>query len=136
MASNVGGSGVPSSDEIKLDTPVTTVIQQRPRPDAVGHYEDWLKEMTEAIGARPAQAAVVVIHDGPREAPPPPREEHVVVRRGYSWNAGHYEWRHHRYVWVHGRPLRERRGYDWVPGHWQHHEDHYDWYRGEWHPHR
>ena len=45
MAYNVGGSRVPSSDEIKLDTPVTTVIQQRPRPDAVGHYEDWLKEI-------------------------------------------------------------------------------------------
>jgi len=75
-----------------------------------------------SAGARPAEAAVVVIHDGPREAPPPPREERVIVRPGYSWNAGHYEWRHHRYVWVHGRHIRERRGYDW--------------YRGEWHPHR
>jgi antibiotic biosynthesis monooxygenase (ABM) superfamily enzyme len=32
-------------DAIKLDTPVTTVIRQRPRSDAVGRYEDWLKEI-------------------------------------------------------------------------------------------
>jgi uncharacterized protein len=32
-------------DEIALATPVTTVIQQRPRPDAVGRYEEWLKEI-------------------------------------------------------------------------------------------
>ena len=32
-------------DAIVLETPVTTVIQQRPKPDAVGRYEDWLKEI-------------------------------------------------------------------------------------------
>ena len=32
-------------DEIKLEMPVTTVIRQRPRPDAVAHYEAWLKEI-------------------------------------------------------------------------------------------
>lgn len=89
-----------------------------------------------SIGASTANAAVVVIHDGPRAAPPHPREERVIVRRGYVWSGGHYEWRHHRYVWVRGHHLRERPGYDWVPGHWEHHEGHYDWYRGEWHPHR
>jgi uncharacterized protein len=30
---------------IALETPVTTVIQQRPKPDAAGRYEDWLKEI-------------------------------------------------------------------------------------------
>ena len=29
-----------------LDAPVTTVIHHRPRVDAVGRYEDWLKEIT------------------------------------------------------------------------------------------
>ena len=87
------------------------------------------------IGARPAQAAVVVIHGGPDE-PPPPREERVVVRRGYAWQGGHYEWRHRRYVWVRGHHVRERRGHDWAPGRWERHDDHYDWHRGEWHPHR
>jgi antibiotic biosynthesis monooxygenase (ABM) superfamily enzyme len=28
-----------------LDTPVTTVIHHRPLADAVGRYEDWLKEI-------------------------------------------------------------------------------------------
>lgn len=32
-------------DEIELETPVTTVILQRPKPDAVQQYEDWLKEI-------------------------------------------------------------------------------------------
>lgn len=32
-------------DEITLDTPVTTVIRQRPLPDAAGRYEAWLKEI-------------------------------------------------------------------------------------------
>ena len=32
-------------DEIALETPVTTVIRQRPKPDAVQRYEDWLKEI-------------------------------------------------------------------------------------------
>lgn len=32
-------------DEIPLETPVTTVIQQRPKPDATSRYEDWLKEI-------------------------------------------------------------------------------------------
>src|SRR5689334_23710395 len=35
----------PSPDEIALETPVTTVIQQRPKRDAVQRYEDWLKEI-------------------------------------------------------------------------------------------
>jgi antibiotic biosynthesis monooxygenase (ABM) superfamily enzyme len=35
----------PASDEIKLESPVTTVIRQRPRPDAVPRYEAWLKEI-------------------------------------------------------------------------------------------
>jgi hypothetical protein len=88
-----------------------------------------------SIGAQPAQAAVIVIHGGP-DAPPPPREERVVVRRGYAWQPGHWEWRHHRYVWVRGHHVRERRGHDWAPGRWERHDDHYDWHRGEWHPHR
>jgi uncharacterized protein len=35
-----------SLDEVKLDTPVTTVIRQQPRPEAVARYEEWLKEIT------------------------------------------------------------------------------------------
>ena len=35
-----------SDDEIRLETPVTTVIRQKPRPEAVARYEEWLKEIT------------------------------------------------------------------------------------------
>jgi hypothetical protein len=84
-----------------------------------------------------ATAAVVVIHDGPRDAPPSPREEHYRPRRGYVWTGGRWEWRHHhRYVWSRGHYARERRGYEYAPGRWDRHEDHYDWHDGEWHPRR
>lgn len=35
----------PSTDDIALDTPVTTVIRQQPKADAVARYEDWLKRV-------------------------------------------------------------------------------------------
>jgi uncharacterized protein len=45
MSSPGKTSDTKSDDEIKLETPVTVVIQQHPRPDEVGRYEDWLKEI-------------------------------------------------------------------------------------------
>jgi len=33
-------------DEIALESPVTTVIQQRPKPDAIDRYEAWVKKIT------------------------------------------------------------------------------------------
>jgi uncharacterized protein len=45
MSSFDSKSAIKSDDEIKLETPVTTVIHQRPRPGAVSRYEDWLKEI-------------------------------------------------------------------------------------------
>lgn len=36
---------VHDTKEIKVDTPVTTVIRQRPKPGAASQYEDWLKEI-------------------------------------------------------------------------------------------
>jgi antibiotic biosynthesis monooxygenase (ABM) superfamily enzyme len=35
-------------ENVPLETPVTTVIQQRPKPDATSRYEGWLKEITPA----------------------------------------------------------------------------------------
>jgi WXXGXW repeat (2 copies) len=83
-----------------------------------------------------ASAAVVIVHDGPHDAPPPMREEHYGPRRGYVYTGGHHAWRHHRYVWSRGRYVHERPGYDYAPGRWDRHEDHYDWHDGEWHAHR
>ena len=40
-----GAQPLGDRDAIALETPVTTVIQQRPKPDAVARYEDWLKEI-------------------------------------------------------------------------------------------
>ena len=34
-----------TKDEIKFETPVTTVIRQRPLSDAVARYEAWLKQI-------------------------------------------------------------------------------------------
>jgi hypothetical protein len=47
---------------------------------------------------------VVVRDDGSVPPPPPPAEE-IRPFRPYptaEWVPGHYEWRHHRWVWMHG----------------------------------
>jgi hypothetical protein len=89
-----------------------------------------------AFAAPGAQAAVVILHNGPRDAPPPIVEEHPAPRRGYVWVGGHHRWHRHHYRWTRGHYVRERRGYEYAPGRWEHHDDHYDWYDGEWHPRR
>jgi hypothetical protein len=83
-----------------------------------------------------AHAAVVIVHDGPHEAPPPERQEHYGPRRGYIWVGGHHAYRHHHYRWSRGHYEHDRDGYEYAPGRWDRHEDHYDWHDGEWHPHR
>jgi len=83
-----------------------------------------------------AEAAVVIIRHGPREAPPPLIEEHPAPRRGYVWVGGHHAYRHRRYHWMPGHYVRERPRAEYVPGHWDRHDDHYDWYDGGWHPRR
>lgn len=45
MVSDDAKAPAPQGDDLELDTPVTTVIRQRPRPDAVDRYENWLKEI-------------------------------------------------------------------------------------------
>ena len=45
MVSDDAKAPAPRGDDLKLDTPVTTVIRQPPRPDAVDRYENWLKEI-------------------------------------------------------------------------------------------
>jgi quinol monooxygenase YgiN len=57
---------VPDRDGIALQTPVTTVIQQRPKPEAVGRYEDWLKEIIPVAQQFAGHRGVNVIrpHDG------------------------------------------------------------------------
>ena len=49
-------------------------------------------------------------HGGPIEAPPPPREEKMVVRAGFEWLPGRWDWRGNAAGIAHGRvgqPLGE-----------------------------
>lgn len=73
-----------------------------------------------AIGTPSAQARTFV-DIGINVTPPPPRYERVVVRPGYTWTPGYYNWdgRYRRYVWVGGYYVANRRGHHWVPAHWQ-----------------
>jgi hypothetical protein len=87
-------------------------------------------------GVPAAEAAVVIIHHGPRDAPPAIIEERPAPRPGYVWVGGRHRWRHNRYVWTRGHYVRERRGYDYAPGRWDRHDDHFDWHDGGWRPHR
>ena len=62
----------------------------------------------------PATADVVV-----RFAPPADRYEVAPApRRGYVWEAGHYQYRNGRYVWVAGHWERARPGYVHVQPRW------------------
>jgi hypothetical protein len=77
----------------------------------------------------PAGAADIYV----RIAPPPPRQEVVpVVRPGWVWVPGYWNWNGRRYVWVNGHRVRGRHGSHWVPDRWS--EDHGRWRRerGHW----
>lgn len=64
--------------------------------------------------ATPAAADIYV-----RIAPPAPRHEMVpVVRQGWEWAPGYWNWNGHRYVWVKGHRVRAQRGSHWVPHRW------------------
>ncbi|MBS0574934.1 MAG: YXWGXW repeat-containing protein [Proteobacteria bacterium] len=69
----------------------------------------------------PSAQARTFVDIGINVAPPPPRYERVVVRPGYVWVPGHYNWdgRYRRYVWVGGYYVADRHGHRWVPAHWQ-----------------
>ena len=67
--------------------------------------------------APPAEARTF-IDVGINVAPPAPRFERVVVRPGYVWTPGYWQWRGNQYVWVGGYYLRERPAFVWVPHHW------------------
>ena len=80
------------------------------------------------MGITPATADIYV-----RVGPPPPRHEVVpVVRPGWAWQPGYWNWNGHRYVWTNGHRVRAHRGAHWVPHRWQ--QDHGRWRmdRGHW----
>ncbi|HEY3801708.1 MAG TPA: IPT/TIG domain-containing protein [Kofleriaceae bacterium] len=70
--------------------------------------------------------------NGPTEAPPPPREEHMPPRPGFEWVPGRWDWRGHKYQWVPGRYEKEHAGQHWHAGHWDHAATGYVWTEGAW----
>ena len=57
---------------------------------------------------------------GPREAPPPPREERVAAKgRGWVWIQGNWDWRGGRWEWTAGRWEKVRRGKRWRANTWE-----------------
>ena len=56
----------PAETEIELDTAVTTIIRQQPRPGAVGRYEEWLKAVIPVARSFAGHQGVSVIR--PRTA--------------------------------------------------------------------
>lgn len=87
-----------------------------------------------ALCSAPVQARTFV-DIGINVAPPAPRYERVVVRPGYAWHPGYYQWEgpRRRYVWVGGYYMRARAGHAWVPAHWRQ-GPHGGWHfvRGHW----
>lgn len=79
--------------------------------------------------ALPSTAAVVIV----REAPPPPRAERMPeARRGYTWVAGHWDYRNNHHQWVKGSWLRDRNGYVYHQPTWAEHDGKWQMSRGEW----
>ena len=94
------------------------------RPLAIGV----LAAATFSAGAVAAQTYVDV-----RIAPPPPRQEAIpVVRPGYAWVPGYWDWRGQRHVWVNGTWVRERRGYVYAEPRWVERDGHWELRRGQW----
>ena len=94
------------------------------RPWAIG----LLAAATLSTGALAAPVYVDV-----RVAPPPPRGEAIpVVRPGYAWVPGYWDWRGHRHVWVNGTWLRARPGYHYAQPTWVQEGDRWRLTRGGW----
>jgi len=71
-----------------------------------------------------------------RVAPPPPRHERVVVRPGYVWAPGYWQWNGRRHVWVRGYSVPVRPGYVYAPPRWYRHGPAWRFRAGYWQPRR
>jgi len=77
----------------------------------------------------------IVIEAGPRDAPPPTREErHEARRDGYVWVSGRWDWqrREHKWDWIPGRWERERTGKRWRDARWDRRGDEWVLVDGDW----
>jgi antibiotic biosynthesis monooxygenase (ABM) superfamily enzyme len=55
------GHGRAAMNTLENDTAVTTIIRQRPKPDAADAYEAWLKEITPLAGQFAGHQGVNII---------------------------------------------------------------------------
>jgi hypothetical protein len=84
-----------------------------------------------SVATLPSAAATAVIQLD--TAPPEVRVERApVVRRGYVYSPGYWDYRNNRHVWVRGTVVRERRGYVYAPGRWEERDGHWVLERRHW----
>ena len=70
---------------------------------------------------------------GPREAPPPLREEKMdAPRPGFVWVRGRWDWKGGKWDWVNGRWERERAGKKWREVRWELRDGYYSRVDGDW----
>jgi hypothetical protein len=68
-----------------------------------------------------------------RIGPPPPRVEPIpVIRPGYVWTPGYWDWRGNRHHWVAGTWVRGRPGYFYSQPTWVQQGDRWHLNRGGW----
>ena len=82
--------------------------------------------VVQAQGRVRTRGAVVIT-----EAPPAPQEETIVVKSGYVWVRGRWDWQG-SWVWVPGHYERERAGKAWADGRWEQRNNNWVWVEGEW----
>jgi hypothetical protein len=83
----------------------------------------------------PDRLPTITLEVGPREAPPPLREERREARRdGHVWVSGRWDWkrREHKWEWVAGHWERERTGKRWRDARWDRRGDEWVLIDGEW----
>jgi hypothetical protein len=67
-----------------------------------------------------------------RIAPPPPRHEEIVIREGYEWAPGYWNWNGRRYVWIGGHYIAVRPGRHWAHPYWEHRGRGWRYHEGYW----
>lgn len=73
-----------------------------------------------------------VAPERPNMAPPPPREETIVVRPGQIFVKGHWEWDNGEYVWEPGHYETQRQAKQWREPHWEQRGNEWVFVEGAW----
>ncbi|MEO6772218.1 MAG: IPT/TIG domain-containing protein [Kofleriaceae bacterium] len=68
----------------------------------------------------------------PHQAPPPPRAEAAMVKAGFVWLPGRWDWKNDQWAWLDGHWERERAGKKWRAPQWQNQSNSWVLVEGEW----